>query len=80
MCSGGALAWCTGKQKTVSISTAEAEYVQDSEAVRKIMCITRFGLELDAINKDPLTMFVDNQSVVHMISKDDGKASKSITS
>ncbi|XP_067133879.1 uncharacterized protein [Centruroides vittatus] len=78
MYSGGAVSWHSRKQRTVALSTAEAEYVSASEAIRKMPFMRKFGLELKMLSKEPTIMYVDNNSAIHMITKKDKKASKHI--
>lgn len=61
MC-GGAVAWDSRKQRTVALSTTEAEYMALSEAAKEAVHIQRFLLELGAIEVGPTKLFNDNVS------------------
>jgi len=65
---GGPVSWSSKKQKTVALSTMEAEYMAISEAVREIIFIKRllkFMLFSNYV-KDPVTLHRDNQSAILM--------------
>lgn len=66
--SNGVITWCSSAQKSVSLSTAEAEYVAASCATRELMWIQKFLTELNFINSHCKTiLFVDNQSAIKLI-------------
>ena len=46
---GGAIAWRSVKQKCVSDSTMEAEYVAASEAAKEAVWLRNFLMNLDVI-------------------------------
>lgn len=73
---GGAVLWGSRKQPTVALSTAEAEYVAASEAVREILWIRQLAIELQIQNDKEVPLFIDNKSAIHMVKNDDGKALK----
>lgn len=63
---GGAISWRAKKQSTVSLSTAEAEYIALSFATCEAIWIRSFlGEILDPLDL-PTVMFVDNQSAIAM--------------
>ncbi|XP_063632933.1 uncharacterized protein LOC134804008 [Cydia splendana] len=61
---GGAVCWESKKQKTIALSTAEAEYVAISEAAREAIFIKRFVAEITGEREKQLTIFSDSQSAV----------------
>lgn len=73
---GGAVAWKSCKQATVSLSTAEAEYIAAAEATKELLWIRILSLELKIIEEKPIIHYVDNKSAIHLIKNDDGAASK----
>jgi hypothetical protein len=66
--------WSTKKQKTVSLSSAEAEYMALSTAVQEVMWLRRFLCEMLDVSgmsvRVCMSVFVDNQAALH-ISKND---------
>lgn len=61
---GGAICWESKKQKTVALSTAEAEYVAISEAAREAIFLKRFIAEITGEQERQLTIFSDSQSAI----------------
>ena len=60
--SGGAISWYSGKQKSVSVSTANAEYIALGEAAREGLffkqLFAEMGVEID------IEIFEDNQAAI----------------
>lgn len=61
------ISWCSQKQRTVSLSTAESEYIASSESVRELVWLQLLLSEIDPINTSIPTLFVDNQSALKQI-------------
>ena len=61
--SGGAISWCSRKQRTVFLSSTEAEYMCLSEAAKEATFCINFLKELGCRNLAKVTFFNDNQSV-----------------
>ena len=63
---GGAIAWRSVKQKCVSDSTMEAEYVAASEAAKEAVWLRNFLMDLDVIPGLPkiITIYCDNSGAV----------------
>lgn len=59
--SGGAVSWCSKKQPTVALSTAEAEYMALSACTQEAMWLKQLDDELFGTNK-PIHLFCDNQN------------------
>lgn len=59
---GGAVAWDSRKQRTVALSTMEAEYMALSEAAKEAVHLQRLLLELGARKAGPVRLFNDNFS------------------
>lgn len=64
--SGGAISWMSQKQKSVALSTTEAEYVAASEGVKDIIWLKRLFSEVTTLREVP-TLLVDNASAVKLI-------------
>ena len=68
MLGGGPVCWQSRRQKSISTSTAEAEYVALFEASKQALWITRlineFKVADKLIGKDSILTFTDNQSAM----------------
>ena len=62
---GGALSWQSRLQKTVALSTTEAEYMAAVEAGKEILWMKDFIGEL-GIRQDEYRLFCDSQSAIHL--------------
>ena len=60
--SGGAVSWCSRKQRTVAQSSTEAEYMCLSEAAKEAIFCISFVKELGCPELANITLFNDNQS------------------
>ncbi|KRZ82363.1 Retrovirus-related Pol polyprotein from transposon TNT 1-94, partial [Trichinella sp. T8] len=63
MCEGGAVLWHSQKQRSVALSTTEAEYVAASEAAKDMMWLMALFAEVTEV-KQKLILFVDNMGAV----------------
>lgn len=63
---GGIISWCSEKQKSVSLSTTESEYIEASQAVKELIWIDRLLKNLDGNISIPL-LLMDNQSAIKLI-------------
>lgn len=63
---GGPVSWESRKQRTVALSTTEAEYMALSECVKEAIYLRRFVNELGFINLSNMTIFCDNQSALKL--------------
>lgn len=66
MLGGSSIAWKTKKQKTVSHSSAEAEYRSMAVALRETKWIRRLLKELGAEQKMPTRFFCDSKAAIHI--------------
>ncbi|XP_069361062.1 uncharacterized protein [Maniola hyperantus] len=64
LCQGGAICWNSQKQKTIALSTAEAEYVSLSEAAKEAVFLRRFMAELTRKPCEAITLYTDSQSAM----------------
>lgn len=60
--SGGAIVWDSRKQRTVALSTTEAEYMAMADAAKEIVHLRRFLLELETSEAKSIKLYVDNMS------------------
>lgn len=63
----GIISWSSLRQKSVSLSTMEAEYIAASDAVKELVWIKRFFGELLSNQSDVTNFFMDNQSAIQLI-------------
>ncbi|KRX44857.1 Retrovirus-related Pol polyprotein from transposon TNT 1-94, partial [Trichinella sp. T9] len=63
MCEGGAVLWHSQKQRSVALSTTEAEYVAASEAAKDMMWLMALFAEVTEVKQKPI-LFVDNMGAV----------------
>jgi hypothetical protein len=69
MLGGGAISWASRKQKSVSLYTAESEYVATSEAVKEALSLR--NLLKGILRKDfTILIYNDNKSAVVDIRRD----------
>jgi transcription termination factor NusB len=60
----GAIAWKSTKQKTISLSTCEAEYMALGEVTKEIIWIRSLLYELDEGQTLPTKVYCDNQAAI----------------
>ena len=66
------IVWNSTKQKTVALSSAEAEYMAMSNAAQEVLWLLGFLKEIQMKIKLPVTLHCDNMSAI-AVSKNDGK-------
>jgi len=71
MFNGGCFAWSSWKQTSISLSTAEAEYISAIHAAKSAVWLRTLLCELQLINEDPLDFWIDNQSAIALIHLED---------
>lgn len=62
---GGAIAWTSAKQRSVALSTTEAEFVAASEATKELIWLKRLFSEIS--DNQNVVLFIDNQSAIKLI-------------
>ncbi len=68
---GCSVAWCSRKQPTTALSSAEAEYMAMSEAVKEILWLKQLLQEImPQVPVEPAVLYCDNQAAI-AISKND---------
>jgi hypothetical protein len=60
------VSWCSRKQTTVALSTAEAEYIALCVAVRKVVWLPKLLADLFGHEMDSTVIHCDNQSCVKL--------------
>ena len=56
----GPISWKSQKQRTVSLSTTEAEYMALTEAANNVIYLKEFFAEIELRYLPPITIFNDN--------------------
>lgn len=64
---GGPVAWCSQRQKCVSLSTTEAEYVAASTATKEIIWLRRLLKDLGRPQHNATPLLCDNQSAIKLV-------------
>lgn len=64
---GGAISWNSTRQKSVSASTTESEYIAASLCVRELTWLKVLFCEILDANFLKITLFMDNQSAIRLI-------------
>lgn len=67
MSAGGAVSWCSQRQKTVALSTTEAEYIAATQTVKEIIWLNLLLVELTKSSPKTPNLYVDNQSAIKLI-------------
>jgi hypothetical protein len=66
---GASVCWVTKKQSTVALSSTEAEYVALASASSELIWLKNLLEDLNIKIEEPVLMFEDNQSCIHLLSK-----------
>lgn len=64
---GGPVTWASQRQKLVTLSTTEAEYVAASITSREAVWLRRLLSEIECPCKEATTIYVDNQSAIRLV-------------
>lgn len=64
---GGAVTWASQRQKIVTLSTTEAEYVAAATASKEAVWLRKLMKDLGCSNGNPICLFVDNQSAIKLV-------------
>lgn len=63
---GGPITWSSQKQKTIALSTTEAEFIAACESAKEILWLQQLLLDLGE-SFEYVTLYVDNQSAIKLI-------------
>jgi transposase InsO family protein len=63
----GIVAWCSQRQKSVSLSTTESEYIALSQAVQELTWLMLLISDLLETQGDTPIMYADNQSAIRLV-------------
>ena len=63
----GAVTWCCQRQKIVTLSTAEAQYVAAALAARKAVWLRQVLKDLAREKNDATCLFINNQSAIRIL-------------
>jgi len=64
---GAGISWCSRRQKTVALSSCEAEYMAACEATREVTWEVALLAELGYKQPDPIIVYSDSQSALSLI-------------
>jgi transposase InsO family protein len=64
LAAGGAISWQSQRQKSVALSTVEAEYMAQSQAVKEAVWLRSLLNELGLGSNGPTTIFTDSQGAM----------------
>jgi hypothetical protein len=64
---GGPVAWSSQRQRCVSLSTTEAEYVAASTATKEIAWLRNLLNDIGCCQHQPTTLLCDNQSAIRLV-------------
>lgn len=63
----GIISWNSERQKSVSLSTTESEYIAASNAVKELIWLNRLLVSLKANDYQKANLFLDNQSAIRLV-------------
>jgi hypothetical protein len=63
---GGAVVWSSNKQHIIALSSAEAEYIATTHAIKEACWIHSFIGEITRPLRNPITVYCDNQAVISL--------------
>lgn len=70
MFGGGPVAWRSQRQRLVTLSSTEAEFVALCSTVKEVICLRALALESSIINRQPIKVLCDNQSAIFIAKED----------
>jgi hypothetical protein len=67
MMGDGIVAWCSQRQKSVALSTTEAEYIALSQSIQELIWLTLLISDLLEPQGDTPVLYADNQSAIKLV-------------
>lgn len=67
MMGDGIVAWCLQRQKSVALSTTEAEYIALSQSIQELTWLTLLISDLLETQGDTPVLYADNQSAIKLV-------------
>lgn len=67
MMGDGIVAWCSQRQKSVALSTTEAEYIALSQSIQELTWLTLLISDLLETQGDTPVLYADNQSAIKLV-------------
>jgi len=64
---GSLITWCSQKQKTVALSSCEAEFMVAAAAACQAKWLRNLSVEVTCREPKPITVFVDNKSAIALM-------------
>lgn len=64
---GGPVTWLSQRQKSVTLSTTEAEYIAACSAAKHVVWLRRLLSEFGMKQDSPTTLYCDNQSAINLV-------------
>ena len=61
------ITWCSQKQKTVSLSSCESEFMAATAAAKQALWLRNLISEITKQDPKPVTLFVDNNSAIALM-------------
>lgn len=65
--SGAAVTWSSQRQKIVTLSTTEAEYVAAAGAAKEAIWLRKLLNDLELLSEEPVCLFMDNMSAIRLV-------------
>ena len=67
---GATISWASHKQELITLSTAKAEYVAATHAVKECIWLHRLTSQLFNNGTSSTTLYCDNQAAIHLVTED----------
>jgi hypothetical protein len=64
---GGPVTWNSQRQRSVALSTTEAEYMAACSATKEVVWLKQLLFDIKEEVNDPVNLFIDNQSAIKLI-------------
>ena len=65
--SNGPISWCSQRQRLVSLSTTEAEYIAASTATRELVWLKQLLSDIGYQCDEPIRLEIDHQSTIKLV-------------